>query len=347
MTLAMRMNRATCRLPRTSRAAILCLGALLGGALGLMAPAASAAPQEPTMISLISFGSLQGDVEMCGCHRGPKGGIARRVSWLADVEKQDPDYVQLDLGNFASVKDAVAETETAFVWKMMEKLQVASTALGPREMTSWKIVRPLVEAGTIPMVSSNVRVRENGQDRAAGDRILYVETEGVRLGIFSLIGPEPFATAKAPEGVQFTLEDPFKVARSIIPEIRGQADVVVLVSQMTVAESDSLLKNVPGIDVALYGYLAEYEDIASRVGGTIVNRTGERGQYAGRLMLTVDPAGKISGFSSANVALAKAMPEDPETAALVEETLAEVKRLQSADRQRNLDDFERRLAEGK
>ena len=143
-----------------------------------------------------------------------------------------------------------------------------------------------------------------------------------------------------------SFEDPFAAARRILPELRGQGDVVVLLSQMSTAETDSLLKLVPGIDVALYGHEAEYEESAQRLASTVVSRTGVRGQYVGDLQLTVDPQGKIVSFQSVNLPLAKTMPEDSVAAKEVADAVTHVKELQDADRARRQKEFEEKLANG-
>jgi 2',3'-cyclic-nucleotide 2'-phosphodiesterase (5'-nucleotidase family) len=328
---------------------LIALAVLVSSGLPILdaSPCAAAEPRSGNVeLTLISFGSLQGDVEMCGCHRGPKGGIARRAAWLDSLSAGN-HFVQFDLGDFASVKQGTAEFETRFIWGMMERMKVAATAIGPRELSVWPIVQELAGKETIPVLCSNVTVQQAGEDVPAGRRVHVLQSNGIRIGLLSLIGPEEFRTVEAPPGIEFSFSDPFTVARRIVPDLHQKADIVVLLSQMSTAETDSLIRAIPGIDVALYGHDAEYEDAAARVGSTIVNRTGVRGQYAGRLTLTVDPAGKVVGFRSENLPLAKSMAEDLRIAEEVKTAVAKVKEMEDAYLDRREAEFEKKLSEGK
>jgi 5'-nucleotidase / UDP-sugar diphosphatase len=306
-------------------------------------PRAAQARDANVDVTLISFGSLQGDVQICGCHLGPKGGMARRAAYLDALTAKGSAFLQLDLGDFSSIKEGISEFETRFAWEMMEKLKVQATAAGARELTMWPVVRDLAGKSTIPIVSSNVSVREGGKEAPVGKEVQVLETKGVRVALFSLLGPEEFQSIPAENAASFVLADPFETARRLIPELHRQADLVVLLSQMSTAETDSLIRLVPGIDVALYGHEAEFEDDATRLASTVVNRTGVRGQYVGNLTLTVDPQGKIVSFRSANIPLAKTMPEDAAIAKRVEETVAKVQKLQDDDRAKRQAEFEKKM----
>ncbi len=296
-------------------------------------------------VILISFGSLQGDVDVCGCHLGPKGGLSRRALWLDSVAKEQGPYVQLDLGDFSSTDDYTADQDTRFVWKMMERLKVDATAIGPRELTEWSVVKGFVAKGTIPFVCSNVSLFRGGQPEPIGETRHILQYQGVRIALFSLMGMEQFQSVPVDSGARFTIADPFETARRMVPELRREADLVILMSQMSTAATDSLVRSVPGIDVALYGHDAPFDNSPSRVGQTIANRTGIGGQYAGKLVVTVDPSGRVKSFGSANRAMDKAMPQDPEIARLVTENLAEDKRLRTEGRARRQAEFERKLQE--
>lgn len=280
---------------------------------------------------------------MCGCHSGPKGGLARRAAYQDTLKARLGSFLQLDLGDFSSLQDLTAEYETRFVWRMMERLKVSAAALGPNELTNWAIVRELTSKKTIPVVCSNVTGSAGG---AIADPFLILEDKGVRVALIALMGRDEFESVPRQTRDQFAFTDPFEKARRLVPDLHAKADLVVLMSQMSTAVTDSLLKSVPGVDAALYGHDAEYEATEGHVGSTIVNRTGVRGQYLGRLTLTVDPAGKIVRSSSDNMALGQIMPEDAGLATEVKDALAKVKQIREEERARRQAEFERKMSGG-
>lgn len=81
------------------------------------------------------------------------------------------------------------------------------------------------------------------------------EYGGVKIAFFGLITQtvnEPAYNAARELGLRTT--DPIEVARKLVPELRKQADIVVLLSHLGVYQDPDLAKAVPGIDVILGGH---------------------------------------------------------------------------------------------
>lgn len=221
---------------------------------------------------------------------------------------------------------------TQFIWDRMTEISVDATTPGPRELQYWDLYEKFIESGDIAVVSSNLTVVENGQSRPVGQPYVVVEKNGIKTALFALMGGSQFTGARLPEGVEIQFGDPFETARSLVPDLRAKADVVVLMSQMSTADTDRLLGEVPGIDAALYGNLAPWNDECTKVGEAITQRTGTRGQYLGHLVLILDPDGNIIDYGSKNVQMAESMPEQ---LALAEKVTAEeevVKKIRDAQR---------------
>lgn len=253
-------------------------------------------------------------------------------------------FLHLELGDFFKQDDVTGDYESGFIWDMLEKMHVSAASPGPRELGAWKSYVNLIARGTIPVVESNVTLKEGGAEKPIGVPYKVLNCNGVRVALFSLMGGSEFAAARIPEGVEFAFKDPFQVAESMVPMLHKQADLVVLMSQMSPTDTDRLIQTVPGIDVALYGQKAGYEQNAKKVGETLVNQTGTRGQYAGELVLIVDPAGKVVDFGSHNVALDTAVPEDSTVAKAVAEASAKANEMRTHARQEKQSEFENKLS---
>ena len=170
------------------------------------------------------------------------------------------------------------------------------------------------------------------------------DVNGVKVGVFALMGGSEFAGVRAPEGVEFEFQDPFQTAAEVVPGLQNEADIVVLLSQMQSGDTDRVVESVPGIDVALYGQRPTWQAMAEKTGATIVNRTGSRGQYMGQLVLIVDPEGSVTDWGSRNAALDDKIVEDEEVARLASEAEAKAKQMRLDARQQRQADFERRLS---
>lgn len=239
--------------------------------------------------------------------------------------------IHVDLGNFASTEALVDKDLTRFIWERMVEIGVDVTTPGPRELQHWDLYKELMASGTIPVVSSNLTLVENGQSKPVGQPYLIIERNGIKTALFGLMGGSQFTGAHLPEGVEVQFGDPFEAARVLVPELSTKADVVVLLSEMSTADTDRLVAEVPGIDVALYGNLAPWNEECTKVSNTIAQRTGTRGQYLGHLILILDPEGNIIDFGSKNVQMNERVPEQlalAEKVAVEEETVKKIREAQ-------------------
>jgi hypothetical protein len=239
--------------------------------------------------------------------------------------KQTP-FLHLDLGEFTKDDATTGKLETRFIWDAFERMGVAAVSPGPRELAGWSVFKDLVARKTIPVITSNVALQSGGP---IGERFHIITVNGIRVALFSLMGRAEYTRMRPPEGTEFTLADPTETARNLVPRLRKQADLVVLMSQMAPGDTDQLLRAIPGIDVALYGQNPSYEEHARKLGDTVVQETGKQGKYLGELVLVVGPQGGILDFVSRNRVLDKTAPEKEEMAALVVETQKKAGRLRS------------------
>jgi len=254
--------------------------------------------------------------------------LARRATVIDSLIAKGTPFLHLDLGNFASTDQGVADFKTRALWEAMERLSVTATTPGSRELNEWPTYRELMQKGTIAVVSSNLVMKDGETRTPIGVRTKVVEINGVKVGLFGLIGGDEFAIARPPVGVEFEFLDPFQVAAQVVPELLAQSEIVVLMSSMSSDDTKRLVETVPGIDVALLGKQPQWIEDAKLAGHTITNETGIRGQYLGHLMLIVDPAGEIVDYGSLNVTLDKAVPESEEMKAIVTEAEEKAKQMQ-------------------
>jgi 2',3'-cyclic-nucleotide 2'-phosphodiesterase (5'-nucleotidase family) len=224
------------------------------------------------------------------------------------------------------------EMTTRFLWDSMAELAVDATTPGPRELQYWPVYKELMGRGDVPVVSSNLTHVENGEEKPVGVPYRLLERNGLKIGLIGLIGGGQFSSTKLPEGADVRWSDPIEAAKRVIPEIRDQVDLVVLMSQMSSGDTDRLLRDVEGIDVALYGNNAPWRDDCTKVGNTVTNSTGTRGQYLGHLMLIVGPDGDLVDFGAFNRQVSEDLPERPTMAEKVAEVEAQQKAIRDAAR---------------
>lgn len=287
-------------------------------------PLLAASREANAQLDLISFGSLNGEITDCGCKSLPKGGLPYRKGLVDSLRTAGVPFLHLDLGNFANEIEPVNEKVTRFIWDAMAEMEVDATTPGPRELEQWALYQSLMESDLIPVVSTNLRVVVDGAEQPIDQTSIVLERNGIKVGLIGLIGGRQFTNAKKPDGIEFLFMDPFETARQEVAKLSEQVDLVVLMSQMSRDDTDRLIKEVPGIDVALYGVLPAWKEESGMVENTITQETGSRGQYVGHLTLLVDPQGSIIDHDSKNALVWAPFPLDEKMAERVATLKAEV-----------------------
>lgn len=209
----------------------------------------------------------------------------------------------LEAGNFMEIDAASAAAVNALVLDRLEQEGDPAVTPGPRELSAWRDFSTLMRDRGIPVVSSNLLVEEGGTARRIGTRTAILTIEGVRVGILGILGPEPFRQIKAPEGVEFAIEDPAGTIRELLPDLRTAAEIVVVLGCMTDPEAAALAEQVKGVDLWISGYESITSDRPVPRGQALLGRTGQKGQYLSVTHLIVSPDGGIVDWGGRNIPL--------------------------------------------
>lgn len=223
----------------------------------------------------------------------------------------------LEAGNFMEVEPSRGPAINALVLDRLEQEGEPALTPGPRELSAWREFTRLLREREIPIVSSNLRVREEGTEQRVGRRTAILTVEGVRIGILGILGPKPFQQIDAPEGVEFAIEDPATTIRELLPGLRAEAEIVIVLGCMTDPEAATLAEQIPGVDLWISGYDSVPSDRPVLRGRALLGRTGQKGQYLSMTHLIVAPDGGIVDWGGRNVPLDAKVPADARVDSIV------------------------------
>lgn len=216
-----------------------------------------------------------------------------------------------------------------FVLDAMEEMQYHAMTLGELELyRGVEYVERIVAESDIPIALANARYTGSGE--LIGQRTVIHEVRGLRYGIIGLIGQDFGEGIEKFEELGFTIEDPFKVAADLVPAVSAEVDLVVVLAHMGSADTFQLPKQVPGIDLLVFGHYPG--TVAStQVEGAVTIRSGQRGQYFGETRVVLNPENEIVSYKGKAIPLTlDRFCEDPRMAAdlaqLKSETQAEAKK---------------------
>jgi 2',3'-cyclic-nucleotide 2'-phosphodiesterase (5'-nucleotidase family) len=135
-----------------------------------------------------------------------------------------------------------------------------------------------------PLVSANV-VSKDGQKLFVPS--VVKNAGGLRWGIFSLMSVNP---ASASPSKSWKVLDPVSAGREVLAELQGKADIIILLTAMSVAELRALLPQLPGVTIALAGGEPAGLIRPVQVGESTVVCSPPFGKYLGVLHLSLkDP----------------------------------------------------------
>ena len=191
-------------------------------------------------------------------------------------------------------------------------------ALGSKDLTLGpEVLRERISQAEFAMLSANVLVAESGELLAPAYAV--IEAGGQRLGILGLTRPPSLPLA----GLEVT--DPQAALSRWLPEVSGQADLVILLTNLDLRTAMGLSAQVQGIDLLVAALPGQLPSTVLRVPETgTLAVTAEQamprhsGRRVGEWVLEVGADGSLSTQSWRSVEMSKLFADDLEMKALLE-----------------------------
>ena len=237
-------------------------------------------------IAVVITGEQHGYIEPCGCAGldNQKGGLKRRHTLLEQLREKGWPVVALDVGGLVRRFGLQEEIKYETSIRALETMGYSAVGLGPDDLRlPPEIVistdANLEEESPLRFVSANVGLF--GFDETlppVSHRV--VEVGGVRVGVTSILGAEYQERVDSDE---IELGDPAEYIEKVLPQLRDEADLLVLLSHGTADESRALAERFADFDiVATAGGAEEPPRDAEAIGDgkTWLVEMGHKGMYA-------------------------------------------------------------------
>jgi len=239
------------------------------------------------------------------------GGWARIATVIQSVKQSRGNPVLvLDAGDFlmGSLFHMLSREE-AFELRLLKQMGYDAVALGNHEFDLKpdglaRILTAAERQGQIPtIVCANMTFDPDDKDddslETAFDRGLIraytiLEQDGLRMGIFGLVGKDAAEVAPFASPVEF--KDPIETAKSTVDRLRNieNVDLVICVSHSGLSddpehsEDEILAREVPGIDIIVSGHTHTRLDEILEVGHTLIVQAWAYSKQVGVLDVTLD-----------------------------------------------------------
>ena len=244
------------------------------------------------------------------------GGMARIAGIIADVRKDNPgSTLVVDAGDcLMGTLFQALEPETGFQIPLMKKAGYDVVAMGNHDFDFGPvayagILRKASQRGEIPVILMGNAVTDPGDPADDAFEALRTdglvkpwvirEVNGIRIGIFSLLGKD--ADESAPYAPPVTFEKIIPAAKKLVKELKKEGcDVIICLSHsgiskdkngMWAGEDVRLAQKVKGIDLIITGHTHVLLKEPVTVNGVPIVGVGDNGRYVGRLDLLAGSGG--------------------------------------------------------
>ncbi|GIV19409.1 MAG: multifunctional 2',3'-cyclic-nucleotide 2'-phosphodiesterase/5'-nucleotidase/3'-nucleotidase [Armatimonadota bacterium] len=259
------------------------------------------------------------------------GGIARRATVARQSRNAFGTTWVVDVGDFCDGTAFSVEFRGEADVAAMNALGYTIGTHGNHEFNNTRAQwQKLVQMARYPVVCANVVDASTKQPLLKPYEILQVE--GARIAVLGLVTESTRGYPATREGIE--IQNAIDTARRLVPELRRQADVVLLLSHLGYEVDRRLAREVPGIDIIVGGHshtrLAKPDfvpagDLTSvfQKNGTVIAQAFQWGGELGRLeiILRRDPnTGKWTFMSYRGdlILISPDIPDDPTVKAVVD-----------------------------
>ncbi len=236
------------------------------------------------------------------------GGMARIAGIIAQVKRENPgSTLVVDAGDcLMGTLFQALEPETGFQHALMKKAGYDIVAMGNHDFDFGPevyagILRKASQRGEIPIILMGNAVTDPGSpaddafEAVMSDGIIrpytIKEVNGIRVGVFSLIGKD--ADESAPYAPPVTFDKIIPAAKRLVRDLKKEGcDVVICLSHSGIrkdkdgiwtGEDVKLARKVKGIDLIISGHTHVLLKEPLVVNGVPIVSVGDNGRFVGRI----------------------------------------------------------------
>jgi 2',3'-cyclic-nucleotide 2'-phosphodiesterase (5'-nucleotidase family) len=221
----------------------------------------------------------------------------------------------LDAGDTLFGQMLALQSEGRVIIEAMSAMGYDAMAVGQMDLAKGvDVLLARAKEARFPILSCNL---VNAQEqKPIFQPYALLERGGVR---FALLGVTEPAALEAP-GVRDVAQvlDPVATVKKYLAELKGQSDVLIVLSHLGVEGDRALAQALPEIDLIVGGKSRRVMSAPDIVGSTVITQMGYDGEWLGRLDVTLDAQGQVRDPQSTVIELGPDVADDAELKALAD-----------------------------
>ena len=302
-----------------ARAQIQCLAWL-----ALLALAGCGRTRQAVELPIYFTCDTRGRLEPCGCFTGQYGGLTR-LKTVLDTEAPE-NAIRVDVGDAVGGSEDYEVIEYGYVLRAFAAMKFDALNAGGREarLTAdqlWNLRR----SSPVPILSANLLDKKTGKPIFDGYRI--VRRGGCRIALVGVLDPRAL---REPAGDGVAVADMENALDRCLAELRGQADVILLLAFADEAALSGLARQYYECQVILGGNVSQPAQELHRENRSVIYFVTNESRALGILKIRWVPGSPVRTVDNEIRLLHDKIPQDESFRRLMQEYRGEIRRTRLA-----------------
>lgn len=238
--------------------------------------------------------------------------MARRATILDQVWSEGKPVLMIDAGDLFGTRSRIERETTRYLCQWTSEFGYDAIGLGEADLNfGLPFLREMIDTYHLPFTSANVRDPESGE--LLLPEYLLIERGGITFGVVSVLDPEIRIMTMSAKEDSFRIDDPGVTLRDVIPRMKqAGAETIVLLSHLGDQGAETLLSEVPGVDICLVGHSRRPYRTERIVHQAALIASSYEGRYIGRLNGHFEPGtGDLKAFDITVTEINDKVADDP------------------------------------
>lgn len=253
--------------------------------------------------------------------------MARRVTVIDREREQGKPLLVLDAGNsLIGDQDPARKTLGETSVTVMNMMGYDAMGLGPTDLAlGLAALRERMDKAQFAVLSANAVESATGELVAEPYLLRQFDNHTIAIVAVSGSSAKGSDTNQESETPEITVRDPFETARTLVPQLMPQADVIVLLSTAGQDIDQQIAEGIPGVDLIIGGdaYRLTTPWRAGETGTLILHADdaypGHAGRRVGIAHLAFDKGGQLVADRWQRLNLGPEIATDADMASWVQE----------------------------
>lgn len=301
-----------------ARFAAMAWAILLALAVSIPAPASDI----PTVVTVVHTNDTHAHLAPNSTGEEPVGGMERIAGLIQGIRATEEYVIALDAGDFSSGTPFNTFYGGRAEIECMNAIGYDAVAVGNHELDKGlKKLFELSDQANFPFMSANLVWRRSG--KRVFQPYMFFEAGDITVALLALTTEGIVGRVRPSAVAPLAANDPVSTAAELVPQLRRQAQAVVLLTHIGIESDRRVANRVPGIDLIVGGdshSLLEVPEIVKNPDSrrpTYIVQAGSYARYLGRADL-VFLDGRLVDVECSVIPVRTVAPKDPRVTRIVE-----------------------------